>query len=339
MQRADPATDRQSIEAQAARLLVRLSLDPSDDERDSIYRWIDESPAHAVAFARAEATWCCAERLKAGTIEDTPPLPADPFIPPPQIADAPENGISSSRLAAAAIVAFLLFMAAALVTVRTLSDVDKYTTDVGEVRDVELADGSRMHMNSGTTAEVRYTEHGRRVRILAGEASFDVAHDKARPFDVEAQSAVIRAVGTAFNVRMRQSIVELTVTQGTVQVRSGPATPHRVGAGSGAVIRPRTIALTRLGKAVIDQRMAWREQMVELDGETIEQAVAEFNRYRTQPMLIGDARVSGLRIGGRFRTTDSKEFLAALQMSLPVRAVTGEDESIMLLYRDDPGQD
>ena len=77
-------------------------------------------------------------------------------------------------------------------------------------------------------------------------------------------------------------------------------------------------------------------QMVELDGETIEQAASEFNRYRRAPILIGDARVSSLRVGGRFRVSDSKEFLSALQLSLPIRAVNGEDGSVMLLYRDEP---
>lgn len=327
MHGAEPATDRERIEAEASRLLARLSLDPPPDEIEAICAWIDASPDHAVAFARAESAWEHADRLKAAPGYD---FAADVASPPQYVASA---GMSR-RMFIAAMFALFLFVTAAAVTVRTLNDVRKFNTAVGEVKDIALADGSRMHLNSDTSAEVRYTDNGRRVRILHGEASFDVAHDKARPFDVEAQSAVIRAVGTAFNVRMRQSLIELTVTQGTVQVRSGQSSAHPVSAGSGAVIRPRTIALTHLDKNLIDQRLAWRERMVELDGETIEQAVAEFNRYRTQPMVIGDARVSSLRIGGRFRTTDSQEFLTALQMSLPIRAVASQDGSVMLLYRD-----
>ncbi len=148
--------------------------------------------------------------------------------------------------------------------------------------------------------------------------------------------AVIRAVGTAFNVRLRPSMVELTVTQGTVTVHSGSKAAQQVNAGSGAVIQPRSISLTHLGSKLIGQRTAWREQMVELDGETIEQAASEFNRYRTAPILIGDTRVSSLRIGGRFRITDSREFLSALQLSLPIRVVDGQDGSVMLLYQDEP---
>ena len=252
-----------------------------------------------------------------------------------QIVSEEQQRRLSRNIMVAAAVAVMLFIVAAIVTVRTFSGVERFQTGIGQIRDIALEDGSTLHLNSDSEAEVRFTDNGRKIRIVKGEASFDVARDPERPFDVEARSAVIRAVGTAFNVRMRPSIVELTVTHGTVTVHSGDNVQKRVSAGSGAVIQPRTIALTRLDPKLVGQRTAWREQMVELDGETIEQATGEFNRYRAAPILIGDTRVSALRIGGRFRISDSREFLSALQLSLPIRAVTGEDGSVMLLYRDD----
>ncbi|MHA6766824.1 FecR family protein [Sphingobium ummariense] len=320
---------RDAIEAEAARLLARLNSDPTPEAETEACRWIEADPRHAVAFARAEAAWEAAERLKSAAAEvNLPPLEA--------IVSEEQQRRLSRNIMIAAGVAVLLFIVAAIVTVRTFSGIDRYQTAVGEIRDVALSDGSTLHLNSDSEVEVRFTDNGRRVRVVKGEASFDIAHDKNRPFDVEARSALIRAVGTAFNVRMRPALVELTVTQGTVTVHCGDRRQEKVSAGNGAVIQPRTIALTQLSQRLIGQRTAWREQMVELDGETIEQATAEFNRYRRTPILIGDTRVSGLRIGGRFRITDSKEFLSALQLSLPIRAVDGEDGSVMLLYRDEP---
>ncbi|MFC3441359.1 FecR family protein [Sphingobium rhizovicinum] len=331
MQASEPGSscgNRDAIEAEAARLLARLNDGVSPEEESDICDWIEADPSHAVAFARAESAWEAAERLKSAAADITlPPLQ--------QIVSEEQQRRLSRNIMVAAAVAVMLFIVAAIVTVRTFSGVDRYETRVGEMRDIALDDGSILHLNSDSQAEVRFTDIGRKVRILKGEASFDVAHDKARPFDVEARSALIRAVGTAFNVRMRPSIVELTVTQGTVTVHSGGSMGQKVAAGSGAVIQPRRISLTHLDPRLIGQRTAWRDQMVELDGETIEQAAGEFNRYRATPILIGDTRVSALRIGGRFRTNDSREFLSALQLSLPIRAVTGEDGSIMLLYRDE----
>ncbi|WP_420144966.1 FecR family protein [Sphingobium sp.] len=331
MQASGPGSnsaDRDAIEAQAACLLARLNRDPSEQTENEICVWIESDPSHAVAFARAEAAWEAAERLKSAAADITLP-------PMAQIVSEEQQRRLSRNIMIAAGIALIFFLVAAIVTVRTFSGIDRYQTEIGEYRDIALDDGSILHLNSDSEAEVRFTANGRKVRILKGEASFDVAHDTKRPFDVEARSAVIRAVGTAFNVRMRPSIIELTVTQGTVTVRSGGSAGQKVPAGVGAVIQPRTIALTNLGAKLIDQRTAWREQMVELDGETIDQAAGEFNRYRKAPILIGDTRVSALRIGGRFRTSDSQEFLSALQMSLPIRAVKGEDGSVMLLYRDD----
>jgi transmembrane sensor len=307
--------------------LARLNSDPSPQDSNEICAWIEADPRHAVAFARAEMAWDAAERLKSGA--------ADVTLPPPEtiVSEEDQRRITRNIMIAAG-VALLLFIVAAVVTVRTFNGVDRYDTAVGEMRDIALADGSTLHLNSDSEAEVRFTDNGRKVRIVKGEASFDVAHDPARPFEVEVRSAVIRATGTAFNVRMRHALVELTVTHGSVSVRCPAGKERRVGAGNGAVIQQRAIALTNLGPGLVDQRTAWREQMVELDGETVEQAASEFNRYRKAPILIGDTRVSALRLGGRFRTTDSQEFLSALQTSLPVRAVKGQDGSVMLLYSD-----
>lgn len=331
MQASGPGSNcgnRDAIEAEAARLLARLNSDPTSEDESEFCEWIEADPRHAVAFARAEAAWEAAERLKSAA--------ADVTLPPlEQIVSEEQQRRLSRNIMVAAAVAVMLFIVAAIVTVRTFSGVDRYQTQIGQMRDIALSDGSILHLNSDSEAEVRFTDNGRKVRMLKGEASFDVAHDPERPFDVEARAALIRAVGTAFNVRMRPSLIELTVTHGMVTVHSGSSVQQQVSAGSGAVIQPRNIALTRLGPKLIDQRIAWREQMVELDGETIDQAAAEFNRYRKTPILIGDTRVSSLRIGGRFRTTDSREFLSALQLSLPIRAVNGEDGSVMLLYRDE----
>jgi transmembrane sensor len=320
--------ERQQIEAEAARLLARLNLDIDPAETAEIYAWVAQDPRHAVAFARAEASWDSAERLKAFPPAEIPPAAEEPEAPAP----SSRNWIRWRWVAAIAASLLIAMSSAVYYYMPTTRD---YRTAVGETRDIALPDGSAMHLNSGSSATIHFTRQRRYVRILTGEASFNVAHDTARPFDVAANSAVIRAVGTAFNVRLRESLVELTVTEGTVAVRAGKGQTERVRAGNGAAIRPRTLALTQLEPSLIERRMAWRENMVELDGDTVEQAVAEFNRYRKAPLVICDARVSGLRIGGRFRTTDSDEFLTALQMTLPVRAVRGDDGSVMLLYREE----
>jgi transmembrane sensor len=204
---------------------------------------------------------------------------------------------------------------------------------------VVLADGSILRLNTASKVDVHLTSAQRVIRLVSGEALFDVAHDPNRPFFVDVGHARIRAVGTEFNVRMRPDLVELTVTEGVVAVASAGdkrplgQQPH-ISAGGAAAIRQGTVAPADLNPEALRQRTAWREGVIELDGNTVEQAVAEFNRYRDVPMVIGDQRIATLRVGGRFGLSESDRFVAALQRTLPVHAITGTDGIVMLVQAD-----
>jgi transmembrane sensor len=233
VQESSDVSSRRQIEEEAARLLVRLSLDASDEEREAACRWIEADPRHAVAFARAEAAWEYAERLKARPIEETGPHPA-------------KSGKPKFPLAIAGLIAVSLVTIGGIVGMQKLNDVERYRTNVGEVSNVRLADGSLMHLASNSAVEVRLSPSIRKVRLLSGDVGFDVAHDGARPFDVSVNDSVIRAVGTAFNLRLKPALVELAVTEGTVDVRSGARPVERVTAGNGAAIRARGFARTKI---------------------------------------------------------------------------------------------
>lgn len=338
-QKAGSAADRaerRRIADRAATLLVALTRDPDENERAEIYRWIAERPEHAVAFAQAERSWRTAERLKA-LPESHPALD----VAPPRAARfggrspvAAEAGARLSRrhvlgggLLAASLAAGLAFPG-----VRSWLVGQDYATQVGERRDIRLADGSVMHLNTATRVRVRLSEHHRAIELLSGEAAFDVAHDRSRPFDVTVGALAVRAVGTRFAIRMNRDRSELTVTEGKVAVRRAEAVMGYVSAGGGAVLQGGRVEFARLDAASLERRTAWRSDLIELGGDTVEQAVAEFNRYREEPLVIGDPRVAGLRIGGRFDTRDSARFVAALQQSFPIRAVQRTDGATVLLY-------
>jgi transmembrane sensor len=165
---------------------------------------------------------------------------------------------------------------------------------------------------------------------LQGEAMFDVAHDAKRPFYVQVGSSLLRVLGTAFNVRIRAELVELTVSRGAVGVSDGAKMLRTVAAGYGAAIRGGVAETNHLGEAIIRQRTAWQEGVIELDGDTLEQAIAEFNRYRRAPIVLSDNRLAALRVGGRFGTSDSKQFIDAVQQSFPIRMIANNDGSILL---------
>lgn len=315
---------RDSIETQAAAYLAASLGDPDPATRLTITDWIERDPRHAVAYAQAEMAWDAGERLKGQDLSASVSIRSDP-MPKAQ-------GLTRRRLVAGASVAAAAVLAAPMFVL--LGRATRYSTAIGEARDVALADGSRIHLNTDSQVQVALSAHHRQLSLVRGEAYFDVAHDAARPFDVAVPGGVVRAIGTAFNIRLRGAIVELTVTHGIVGVRTAEGVMRRVPMGESAVIQPRTVAVGQVDESAMAKRIAWRDRMILLNGETVGEAVAEFNRYRAAPILIGDQRIAGLRIGGRFRTDESSDFLRALEQTLPVHSATEDDGSVLLIYAD-----
>jgi transmembrane sensor len=326
---APAGPERQAIDEKAAALVVRLLGGADESERQAILEWIDADPRHAVAFARMEAAWEAGERLRASP----PPIEA-----PDAAADAGGAPRISRRALVGGGLAASIATVGATVAWRYASDVDLHHTRLGERRVITLADGSRIHLNTASAVEVAMRKHSRRIRLVKGEALFEVAHDPGRPFLVDAGAARLRAVGTAFNVRIRDTVVELTVTEGVVAVAEDTVDVHRpdvpkIVAGGGAVIGSGAVAPTALDPAILRQRTAWQDGVIELDGETLAQAVAEFNRYRDPPIIIGDPRLANLRVGGRFEVDEAEKFLVAVEGSFPISVIPAADGSILLVTR------
>lgn len=326
----------QAIEAEAARLYLKARASDAADDWNDAYAWVALDPAHGFAFAKAEAGWELTERLRE--------LPAGREAEPPAIAAAQDGGgqdvdtddMAGTRIGRRGLLVGLAVAAASIgvvttVALRLLGTVDHYRTALGETRIVRLADGSLAHLNTNSSIEVALRDDVRSIKLLKGEARFDVAHDTRRPFIVDADGTLVRAVGTMFNVRLRPDVTELTVIEGIVAVRNGDSAVRRIESGRSAAVRSGSIAVTHLEPGKIKQRIAWQDGMVEFEGDTLAQAVEEFNRYRATPMVIGDPEIASLRVGGAFRLDRSQDFVQALESGFGVRAVSGSDNSIILV--------
>ncbi|HVN41790.1 MAG TPA: FecR domain-containing protein [Steroidobacteraceae bacterium] len=322
-------------------------------DRAELERWLAADTAHAVAFARAEYAWERAGRLEA--------LPRRALEPATATGDgahrAPWN-VTLGRIGwlAAAVLAGLMAGGSFWFYAGQAS---AYETAVGERRTVPLKDGSEVNLNTETRLRVVFRRNERDIFLEHGEALFKVAHDMQRPFIVHTAEAEVRAVGTAFNVRLRRQMAEVTVTEGTVRLRSGEdaqagteateaageAPPGVSGgreqsgrhidvllsAGSAAVAAGGAIRSMRLAADVLRRRTAWRDGVIELNGETLTEAVEEFNRYRKTGHISVEPALGGLRVGGRFATNEADQFIRALQTQFSVRSVQGADGEIFLM--------
>src|SRR5262249_31070761 len=219
-----------------------------------------------------------------------------------------------------------------------------YETRIGVHRRIELADGSTVDLNTNTQLRARKSGNRREIMLARGEALFHVAHDPRRPFYVVAAGTVIRAVGTAFSVRIRApEDVAVLVAEGRVAV-SAPGTEAnfenptslaaapKVSASEAANVRRDSVSVSSLAGPDIQRRLAWTAGRIVFRGETLEDAVREFNRYNRRQITIVDPSILNVRVGASFQTTDPDSFIAALRRSFGSRAQVENDGGEVRLF-------
>jgi transmembrane sensor len=308
---------------EAARWAVRIAEGPLPaQEQGELDAWLAASPRHQGALVRARAMWMDLDRFAAMSGGGKPRFPH----PPKRV----ERRLT---LAVAGIAVFMMIAAGAWLVQRASGDV--YESEVGELRQVKLNDGSSMLLNTATKAVVEFDEAQREVHLTRGEAIFEVAKDPSRPFVVRAGEVTIRAVGTAFAVR-RGETLDVTVTEGVVEIVRNEGTPaetvQRVAANQRAVLASTlpAIEVAAIDAAEANRRLAWRGGMIAFDGESLSDAVAEINRHSHRQIVVDDPELAASPVVGIFRATDVDTFVAAAEAALGAEAV---DEGVVIRLR------
>jgi transmembrane sensor len=339
--------DSDAIEARAAQWLLRRDAQEwTTAEQEQLDAWLEESTAHQVSFLRLEVALQQADRLKAlragvpaGSVP--PPgswsisaVPSEPIRPPSAQSATPER--RKLRLSVAAVLAFLLIGSLYLVGMRVRGE-QLYTTRVGEMKSVRLADGSQVTLNTGTQIRVSLRTAERRVDLESGEAFFLVAKDHSRPFVLHVADKTLIAVGTAFSVRRSANTdIQVLVTEGRVQLRSAANRPSDEGTALNAGTITRTLNNEVLVKAASEDEterlLSWRGGFVSFHNAPLAEAVAEFNRYTQKKLIIADPSIAVIPIGGKFRSNNVDTFLALLQQGFPIE-IEQSDNRIVLKRR------
>ena len=299
---------------QAAAWATRIddgSVDPETDER--LRRWLNADPRRRGALLRAEAALSFVDRSRA----------LAGVIPRP----APRPFWVRHRLMVAGMT--LAVVAASVMSLKVGSH--HYGTELGEIRQVPLSDGTIVAINSQSAMVVEMRSAIREVTLDRGEAWFKVAHDTKRPFIVSAGRIRVRAVGTAFSVRRHDDGAEVQVTEGVVETWTVGEEDRRiqVAAGSRAYIEEYEQPKPIQAPEEIERSLAWREGEIALEGQTLDEAVAQFNRYNAKKLLISDTSLAAEKLVGQFRATDPRTFAAAVATTLGAK-VDEEGDTIRL---------
>lgn len=194
-------------------------------------------------------------------------------------------------------------------------------TGIGERRELELADGGWLQLNTATAVDVRYDAAARTVHLHQGEILVQTAPDRAepaRPFRVETREGSVRALGTRFLVRRGEADTQVTVLAHAVEIRPSHA-PHgqRVGEGQRAVFTATQVGPPAPAAVEAD---AWSRGILYADGMRLEDFLAELGRYRPGILRCHPA-VAELRVSGAFQLGDTGPVLRSLARALPVQVV------------------
>lgn len=211
-----------------------------------------------------------------------------------------------------------------------------YRTGVGEQLDIRLPDDSILRLNTDSEVSVRYTGKARRVNLNRGEAWFDVTPAPARPFSVDAGLGTVRAVGTEFNVWLENEVVEVTVGEGTVEVRANEAegfaaTAELLTEGQTLTYRDALGAVETVDPDEINRQRAWRDGMLDFHGHTLVEVVEEATRYTALDITIADPELEGLPVIGYVRAGNDEKLIELIEANdgLAVQRIDADEVLIV----------
>jgi transmembrane sensor len=300
---------------QALTWFFRLQSENSTDEdRQKFNRWLWQSEAHQAAYAHAERLWTETGQLKAAC--DIPGLSEVRQRRPKRLTPHLSGWIAGFLLGCAMTGTGWLEYSAETVT---------YATRLGDKRDIVLADGSAVTMNTATRMHVRISPLQRKITLDTGEAAFDVQRETFRSFTVHADELRIRDIGTRFNVRKQQDEITITVLQGAVEINGARLDEgYQVHATTGAsTMSPRPVD--------IDQIEAWRHGRLIFRRAPLQDVAAELERYHPVHFMFADPAIARETVSGTFDVDDLALFLSSLEQTMPVRINRLQDGQSLLI--------
>jgi len=194
-----------------------------------------------------------------------------------------------------------------------------YATAIGEQRSIQLQDGSTVELNSYSTLAVHFSRHERDVKLMKGQALFQVAKDARRPFVVASGDTTVRAVGTQFDVYMKDGGTIVTVVEGRVAAAPTPATSILLSAGEQLTVTSSSVHKTE--HANVARATAWTDHQIVFEGASLIDVAEEFNRYNRKRLVIDGSRLDMFHISGVFSSTDPESLIRFLRDRPGLRVV------------------
>jgi transmembrane sensor len=337
----------EAIDEAAAEWVVRLGSDQRTYADEQAFRaWLEEDPAHARAYADCMALWDDVGDM-AATDEGRRTLKR--LRAPVRISRR-----INRRFVLFGGLGLALTIVASVVGPSLFGGIQTFQTALGEQRRIQLSDGSGILLNTDTRLRVKFIASQRLVFLDRGQAFFEVAKDKTRPFRVLAGHSEVRALGTAFEVRRFGNEIQVTLEEGQVAIyrtedgalqtltakpaAHSPVSTSETSApvailspGQQATLEPTApiaVRLVDLGKS-----HAWRYGRMILDNALLGDVISDLNRYGGVQIVLADPKLAEIRVSGVFHTGRPEDFVKSITAAFPIQVARRDAGTILLRAR------
>lgn len=346
MATADTFESEENVERRASDWLIER-VEGFSPERAALFaRWCAQDQRHAHAVARVEQTMEILDQMPAirGPLEaraDTKMAFRSPGESAVKAVPFP-RGFGPWRWLGGLAAAFVVGVAAWRIIPARVPAVQVYMAGVDTARRVSLSDSSVVDLNVNSRLDVQFSAEKRQVTLSRGEAHFKVAHDAAHPFVVIANGISIRAIGTAFDVRLEGGKVDVLVTEGRVIVERPRgardtsettaivpmlAAGERIAFAEGAHVLP---TVEKVPPAEAEGLLAWQNRMTSFTDVPLHEMVERLNRCNTTQLVLGDEALRERTIGGVIVLNDVDAFVHLLEQDGDVVAQRQMNDKIIL---------
>jgi transmembrane sensor len=335
--KTDPNEFDRSIDAEASQWVTHERVGMDEAEKRRLADWLGARPEHRVAYDRLRSMAAVFQRVRTQNA-------ATSIITE---LDARSRKRRKRRRAVvfggAALMALAFGFYLRPIFIRLAGASENPSAQFEPIR--RLPDGSIVELKEGAEITVEFDSAFRRVALVRGEALFRVEHDLDRPFIVSTRGVEVRAVGTAFNVKIESATVEVLVTEGKVRVDDSvrgvsllPHGPERDALPATGVIEPVLIAgqeavvnienptggaparVIQVGSDEIKRTLAWRIPHFDFDGVELANAVQKINRMNRVQIILADDSLSKLRLSGTFSPDDPETFSRLVAATFGLKA-------------------
>jgi transmembrane sensor len=300
------------IDSAAADWVARRDLQGlSAEEQAEFEAWLAADVRHLGAYGRAEAVLARLERLSRTALDIE------------MQDDGSQTGWSRRRVLLTGGAAAGVAAAAGIAVIPKGVQKEMLSTEIGQIREIVLADGSVVSLNTNSEIEVQFTNSARNISLLRGEALFDVVENRSRPFVVSAGDTSVRAVGTSFTVSLLpQKPIQVLVKEGVVELQRNntpDAMPVRASANIRAIAAPDApIVTVAMPEEKLARDLEWQYGRIALDNQTLADAAGEFARY-SEVHIVVDPAISNRTVTGLFASNDPVGFAKAVAAVLKLQ--------------------